>query len=187
MKTVLLAYCGFGKTYFCKKCKKPVFETPLRPVVDLAKGLGNCIYKEEKENRENKEFKNLEIEDTIYKFIFDYLAKNQPDAILLGPAIPEVYRALKRCFKNEFNIVVLIPEREAYRDFFHRYEERASDWEKALNKVEKQKNSWDPWHSFFEDISNTDPNIIFTKSGEYLTDYLDPETGEFKKPELLSF
>lgn len=125
-----------------------------------------------------------EREKKYLTFILNDLYETYPGLTVLGPGIPSFYEKIRGI--PNLNVITLIPGLDCLKDFYNRWRIRDTNpGDHSSQLISGQTKSWRPWHAFFEEAVKTDPNIIFTKPGEYLTDYIDLETGQFKYPKLL--
>lgn len=172
--TLYAAYPGLGKTFFLKNSGIIGVEVPFKPMVDLARELKHHL----------GSLRNLNVLENELTKLYDFYFKNISEDydILLGVAFPIFYKIMKYNLKIPF--ITLLPENtwEAQNDYYNRYYYRNPGGHEIANS---QMLSWPSNHEFFEREAERDSNIIFTKAGEYLTDYLDTKTGKFKRPELL--
>lgn len=186
-KNLYLVACGMGKTYFCQHTNAFSLELPFEDISNLAE----CFQKKIVYNRQvsfnecKEDFKNLI--SNITKAAISKVLEKQPNAVILCPAIRLFYESVRFSSNfEEFNLITLVPSRDQKYEYYWRFKHREPDhpFEKEINTAELHLASWDPLISFFEEASKTDSGIIFTRIGEYLSDYLDMETGNLKEEML---
>ena len=169
---IILAYPCLGKTFFTQNLKKNCIEIPLSTFLSLRAYLKPTL---------DPTFtlkETQEILSNYYNFYLHEVTTRYPDVLFLGPGTSMGYQILNKV--PNCKLISLIPDFNCFEDFIERWKLRESKnpLEKDMNLFENQKQAWTDWIPFFKRAAQNDPNIIFTKPGEYLTDYLDINTGE---------
>lgn len=178
-----LVYPGLGKTFFVENSQVPVIELPIGAIKELIPRFSRFF-------PQLTQVSFPKILNDFYSLFFKYIKQGpEPSYLLLCPAKPYLYDMfLNR--DNMLNFPILIPENtpEIKEEFMERYKSREIHNYESHNQVfstedlnqliEKYQASWDSDLIFFREKAKKNKNIIFTKAGEYLTDYIDITTGQ---------
>lgn len=178
-KKLYLPYYAFGKTSFKRLSSLPVVELPLshfnRFFQDTFVHYSPFSFSEQEKK---------ELISQLYLIYFKLLLEKNSKTILLGAADSDFYQITKSFFGESFDIITFIPLRELKDEYWRRFRGRISEHPGDDIPREVFETFWKKDHDFFEKEAEKDPGIIFVRSGEYLSDYLDIETGKLREEML---
>lgn len=178
-KKFYLPYYAFGKTSFKRLSSLSVVELPLSK---FSRFIDDVLIHYSPFSLEEGERQNLLYQ--LYLNYFNFLLRKDPNILLFGAADAKFYKFTKEAFKNIFDIITFVPLRELEDEYWKRFRGRLSEHPGDDIPRELFETFWKEDHDFFEKEAKKDPGIIFVRSGEYLSDYLDIETGKLREEML---